>query len=65
MHIAACKMRAGEGQEGAGEVDYQELLKQYPNIHGIKLSYIDSLLFVKAYQKALEWLGIFDLSLDQ
>jgi tetratricopeptide (TPR) repeat protein len=51
MRIAACQMRLGNRAEGEGK--YAELMRQFPKHKGIVTSYIDTLLYLYDYSKAL------------
>jgi hypothetical protein len=55
MRLAACLIRVNRRSEG--ETRYQELISLYPKANGVKMSFIDSLLFIHAYSGALEKLG--------
>lgn len=57
MRRAACLMRSGREEEGVRH--YEELIEQYPDVSGIKLSFIDSILFLRDYQRALDTLLAF------
>jgi tetratricopeptide (TPR) repeat protein len=54
MRMAACRMRSGDA---GGEAEYLSLISQYPRSKGIKSSYIDSLLALKMFERAITQLG--------
>lgn len=60
MLIAACLIRTGSKSEG--EIYYKKLISEFPNRMGIKTSYVDSLLSIKAYNDALLQLEEFGFS---
>jgi len=59
MRLAACLIRVNRRPEG--ERRYQELIDLYPHALGVKLSFIDSLLFIRAYSSAIDKLDQFGL----
>ncbi len=62
MRLASCQMRVGNVSEG--EAAYTKLLKDYQFAKGLKTSYIDSLLFLEDYQRALDALVAFEMSME-
>jgi tetratricopeptide (TPR) repeat protein len=60
LRLASCQVRAGRRPEG--EEKYGYLLAAYPSAHGVKTSYIDSLLFVRDFEGALSLLERFGIS---
>ncbi|RJP78255.1 MAG: hypothetical protein C4522_13355 [Desulfobacteraceae bacterium] len=61
MRIAACNMRVGSDVKG--KRIFTELISKYPANKGIKMSFIDSLLYNKDYKSALEKLNEFELNI--
>lgn len=61
LRLASCTLRLGQIDDGIKM--YDALITQYPNAFGVKLSYIDSWLYIKKYYVAIEKLKEFDLSL--
>lgn len=60
LRLASCLVRAGRRPEG--EEKYEYLLAAYPSAHGVRTSYIDSLLFVRDFEGALNLLERFGIS---
>lgn len=55
MRFAACLMRVRKPEKvAAGVALYSALIKRNPNWYGVKTSFIDSLLWLKRYQDALD-----------
>lgn len=61
MRVASCLMRVKRQQEG--EEEFHKILREFPEAMGVKSSYIDGLLYIKEYQRALNVLNDFGLSL--
>jgi tetratricopeptide (TPR) repeat protein len=65
MRMAACMMRLKEpGKDKEGEKIYSDLIRRFPNERRYKTSYIDSLLFIGRFGKALRKLKEFNLTMD-
>lgn len=52
MHRASCMVRTGKRPEGDNE--YYRLFDLYPRAHGMRLSYIAALIWIRKYDEALE-----------
>lgn len=61
MRVASCLLRVKRQQEG--EEEFNKLLQEFPEALGVKSSYIDGLLYIREYQRALNLLNEFSLSL--
>lgn len=61
MRVASCLMRVKRQEEG--EEEFNRLLQEFPEAQGVKSSYIDGLLYIREYQRALTLLNEFNLSL--
>ena len=60
MRHAACLMRTGKKDDG--EKQYERLIQKYPDASGIKLSFIDSNLFLRDYRGAVERLDEYEFT---
>lgn len=52
MHRASCMVRTGERPEGDDE--FSRLFKLFPRAHGMRLSYVAALIWIRKYDEALE-----------
>ncbi|MFY2007002.1 tetratricopeptide repeat protein [Achromobacter xylosoxidans] len=55
MRRASCMVRTGQRPQGDDE--FSQLFERYPRSHGMKLSYIAALIWVREYDFALEKFG--------
>lgn len=62
MRLAACLIRVNKRSEG--EMRYMDIIQRYPKSSGVKMSLVDSLLFVHAYQSALDKLAEFNFKIN-
>lgn len=52
MHRASCMVRTED--RPAGDNEYQLLFEEFPRSNGMKMSYISALIWIRAYEEALE-----------
>lgn len=52
MHRASCMVRTGV--RPSGDEEYSRLFEAYPHARGMKISYIAALIWIRAYDEALE-----------
>src|ERR1044072_4986421 len=62
MRIASCLIRDKRQKEG--EEKFHQLLEEFPEALGVKTSYIDGLLYVREYERALGFLRDSGLSIN-
>jgi tetratricopeptide (TPR) repeat protein len=61
MRVASCLMRTKRQEDG--EEQFKALIQEFPDAPGVKSSYIDGVLFIRDYNRALELLNEFSLTI--
>lgn len=61
MRLASCLVRVQQLEPGITK--YEELIGDFPKARGVKTSYIDSLLYVQDFERALQKLNEFGFSI--
>lgn len=63
MHRASCQIRIGNSP--AGEIEFEKLIKRYPNNIGMRTSCVDALIFIKNFTRSKQKLNDYDLTPDK